>query len=55
MLRKSLIQFSVVGHSFSPKEQASFNFMAAVTICSDFGAQGNEVSHCFYYFLIYLP
>ena len=27
-----------VGHSFSSKEQASFNFMAAVTICSDFGA-----------------
>ena len=26
------------GHSFSSKEQASFNFMAAVTICSDFGA-----------------
>ena len=28
-----------VGHSFSAKEQASFNFMAAVTICSDSGAQ----------------
>ena len=27
-----------VGHSFSSKEQASLNFMAAVTICSDFGA-----------------
>ena len=27
-----------VGHSFSSKEQASFNFMAAVTNCSDFGA-----------------
>ena len=26
-------------HSFSPKQQASFNFMPAVTICSDFGAQ----------------
>ena len=26
-------------HSFSPKEQASFNFMAVITICSDFGAQ----------------
>ena len=24
---------------FSPKEQASFNFMALVTICNDFGAQ----------------
>ena len=27
--------------------QASFNFMAAVTICSDFGAQKIKVSHCF--------
>ena len=26
-----------VGHSFSSKEQAPFNFMASVTICSDFG------------------
>ena len=26
----------------------SFNFMAAVTICSDFGAQENKVSHCFH-------
>ena len=24
---------------FSSKEQVSFNFMAAVTICNDFGAQ----------------
>ena len=30
-------------HSFSSKEQESFNFMAAVTICSDFGAQKNKV------------
>ena len=28
-----------VGHSFSSKEQASFNFRATVTIFSDFGAQ----------------
>ena len=27
-----------VGHNFSSKKQASFNFMAAVTICRDFGA-----------------
>ena len=32
----------------SSKEQASFNFMASVTICSDFGAQENKVSHCFH-------
>ena len=41
--------------SFSSKEQVSFNFIAAVTICSDFGAQENKVSHCFYFFPIYLP
>ena len=37
-----------VCHSFSSKEQASFNFMVAVTICSDFGAQENKVCHCFH-------
>ena len=41
--------------SFSSKEQVSFNFMAAVTICSDFGAPQNKVSHCFHCFSIYLP
>ena len=30
------------GHSFSSKEQASFDFMAAVTICNYFGAQAQE-------------
>ena len=39
----------------SSKEQASFNFMAAVTICSDFGAPQNKVSHCFRCFPIYFP
>ena len=32
-----------------------FNFMAAVTVCSNFGAQGNKVFHCFHCFSIYLP
>ena len=33
----SAFQYAVqVCHSFSSKEQASFNFLAAVTICSDF-------------------
>ena len=32
-------------HSFSSKKQASFNFMAAVTICSYFGAK-TAVFHC---------
>ena len=31
------------------------NFMAEVTICSDFWAQKNKVSHCFHCFPIYLP
>ena len=43
-----------VGHNFSSKEQTSFNFMAAVTIYSDFGAQENKVCHCFHCFPIYL-
>ena len=35
--------------------QASFNFIVAVSICSDFGAQNNKVSHCFHCSPIYLP
>ena len=35
------------GHSFTSKKQVSFNFMAAITICIDFGAPNNKVSHCF--------
>ena len=31
------------GHKFPSKEQASFHFMAAVTICSDFGAPQNKL------------
>ena len=45
----------VVGHSFSSKEQASFNFMAADNICGDFGAPKYKVSRCFHCFPIYLP
>ena len=29
--------------------------MAAVTLCSDFGAQKNKVCHCFHWFPIFLP
>ena len=42
-------------HSFFPKGQVSFNFMAAVTIGSDFGAQENKVFHSFHCFPNYLP
>ena len=41
--------------TFFSKEQVSFNFMAAITICNDFGAPKNKVSHCFYCFHFYLP
>ena len=40
--------------TFLPRK-ASFNFRAAVTICSDFGAPQNKVCHCFHCFPIYLP
>ena len=39
----------------SSKEQASFNFMAEASICSDFGAPKSKVYHCFHCFPIYLP
>ena len=44
-----------VVHNFPSGEQVSFNFMAAVTICSDFRAPPINVSHCFHCFPIYLP
>ena len=49
------LNWTEVCHSFSSKEQASFDFMATVTFCSDFGAQENKVCHCFHCFSIYLP
>ena len=51
----SAFQYAVyVCHSFASKEQVSFNFMAVVTICSDFGAHGKKFCHCFHCFPIYL-
>ena len=38
--------------TFLPRSKHFFYFMAAVTICSDFGTQENKVCHCF---PIYLP
>ena len=32
-------------HKYSSKEQVSFNFLSAVTVCSDFGAQENKICH----------
>ena len=40
--------------AFLPRRKL-LNFMAAVTICSDFGTQENKVYHCFHCFPIYLP
>ena len=40
---------------FPSKEQASFNFTAAVTVCRDSGAQENKTCHSFHVFLFYLP
>src|SRR5574339_834982 len=40
--------------AFLPRSKC-LNFMAAVTICSDFGAPQNEVCHCSHCFPIYLP
>ena len=41
--------------AFLPRNKRLFYFMAAVTICSDFGAQENKVHHCLHCFPIYLP
>ena len=37
-MTECLTELNWIAHSFSSKKQASFNFMAAVIICSDFGA-----------------
>ena len=40
--------------TFLPRSKC-LNFMAVVTICSDFGAPKHKVSHCFHCFPIYFP
>ena len=57
--RLALTRWTFVGeyavcvcHGFSCKEQASFYFVAAVTIHSNFGAQENKICHCFHFFPI---
>ena len=39
----------------SSKEHESFNFMAAVIICSDLEAQESKICHCFHFSPFYLP
>ena len=41
--------------SFHPRSKVSSNFMAVVTIHSDFGALKEEIYHCFHLFPSYLP
>ena len=41
--------------AFLPRGKDLFNFMAAVTVCSNFGAEENKACHCFHCFPIYLP
>ena len=41
--------------TFLPRTKHLFNLVAAVTICSDFGAQKNKVWYCFHCFPIYFP
>ena len=45
--RRILYQLSYQGSP--PKNQASLNFVAAVTVHSDFGAQENKICHRFYF------
>ena len=40
--------------AFLPRSKLFFNFMAADTACSDFGAQENKICHYFHFFLFYL-
>ena len=44
-----------VCHRFPAKKQQSSDFMAAVTICSDSGAQEEEICHYFHLLPFYLP
>ena len=41
--------------AFLPSNKHLLIFVAAVTICSDFGAQENKICHCFHFPPIYLP
>ena len=47
LLFNMLYRFLIV---FLPRSKPSFNFMAAVTVRSDFGTQENKICHCFHFF-----
>ena len=40
--------------AFLPSSK-SFNLMATITVCSDFGAQEKKICHCFHFSPFYLP
>ena len=52
MLLSNMLSRLVI--AFLPRSKR-LNFMASVTICSDFEAQENKVCHCFHCFSVYLP
>ena len=51
LLFNMLSRFVIV---FLPRSKC-LNFVAAVTIHSDYGAQEKKICHCFHFFPIYLP
>ena len=54
---KWCVLFNMLCHfviAFLPRSK-HLNFMAAVTLCSDFGAQENKACHCLHFFPTYLP
>ena len=53
--RQSDVSAVWVCHCLCSKKQMSSNFMAAVTIHNDFGAQEEKICHCFHFFPFYLP
>ena len=51
----SAFQRSVlVCHHFPVKKQSSSDYMAAVTVCSDFGAKEEEICHYFHLCPLYM-
>ena len=40
---------------FLPESKPFFNFMASVTVYSDFGAQESKICHCFLFYPFYVP
>ena len=48
-VKSLLLNTLSICHSYSSKEQVSFNLMAAVTVHSDFGAQEKKICHCFHF------